>query len=148
MLRAELAADCAPALLAYVAGQPAGFVRVGPRPSHLRLSRTRAIAPNSLQPWDDPSVWTVSCFVVRREHRGQGLTTRLLAAAIDHARRHGARVIEAYPIDPAEGRPRSNDLYQGVLSVFLAAGFREIARPKPGLTIVELELPGTGEQLQ
>lgn len=140
MLRAELAEGPPPALIAYVDGVAAGFVRVGPRTTHVRLARTRAIAPHSPEPWDDPAVWTVSCFVVRREYRNQGLNARLLAAAIDHARDHGARVIEAYPIDAAVGKPRSNDLYHGVLSVFLAAGFREVARPKPHLAIVELAL--------
>ncbi|MGC3955749.1 MAG: GNAT family N-acetyltransferase [Propionicimonas sp.] len=142
LLRAELAADIAPVLLAYVDGEAVGFVRVGARPSHVRLARSRTIAPHSPEPWDDPTVWTVSCFVVRREHRNQGLNTALLGAAIEHARAAGARVIEAYPIDPAVGKPRSNDLFQGVLSVFLAAGFREVARPKPGMAIVELQLNG------
>lgn len=139
-LRTEVEDGPPPALIAYVDGEAAGFVRVGPRPSHVRLSRTRAIAPNSPEPWDDPSVWTVSCFVVRREHRGQGLNTRMLAAAVDYARLGGARVIEAYPIDAGTGKHRSNDLFHGVLSVFRAAGFHEVSRPKPALAIVELEL--------
>ena len=139
-LRTELEDGPPPALIAYVDGEAAGFVRVGPRTAHVRLSRTRAIAPHSPEPWDDPAVWTVSCFVVRREHRNQGLNARLLAAAVDHARRGGARVIEAYPIDAGTGKHRSNDLFRGVLSVFLAAGFREVARPKPDLAIVEREL--------
>lgn len=140
LLRAEVEGAVPPALVAYVDGEPAGFVRVGSRTTHVRLPRTRAIGPNSRQPWDDASVWTVSCFVVRREHRRQGLNARLLAAAIDHARSNGARLIEAYPIDPSVGSPRSNDLFHGVLPVFEAAGFREVARPKPGMAIVELEL--------
>lgn len=140
MLHAEVAAGPPPALVAYVDGEPAGFVRVGPRTTHVRLARTQAIAPNSPEPWDDPAVWTVSCFVVRREHRNQGINTQLLAAAVEYARRSGARVVEAYPIDTALGKHRSNDLYHGVLSVFLAAGFQEVARPKPDLAIVELDL--------
>lgn len=140
MLRAEITAGPPPALVAYVDGEAAGFLRVGPRTTHVRLARTRAIAPNSPEPWDDPTVWTVSCFVIRREHRGKGLSAQLLSAAIDHARRGGARAIEAYPTDTGVSRRRSNDLYRGVLSTFLAAGFREVARPKPELAIVELDL--------
>lgn len=142
LLRAELAAEPAPALLAYADGEAVGFVRVGPRPGHVRLARSRAIAPHSPEPWDDPGVWTVSCFVTRREHRNQGLNALLLAAAIDHARAHGARAIEAYPIDTAVTERRANDLFHGVLSTFLAAGFHEVARPKPDLAIVELDLAG------
>lgn len=140
LLRTEMTESLPPALIAYVDGVPAGFVRVGPRTTHVRLARTKVIAPNSPEPWDDPAVWTVSCFVVRREYRRQGLNAELLAAAIEFARAGGARAIEAYPIDTTMGKRSANDLYHGVLSVFLAAGFRETARPKPHLVIVELDL--------
>ena len=62
-----------PALIAYVDGEAAGWVRVGPRTAQMRIGRTRDIAANTPEPLDDPDVWAVSCFVVRREHRGQGL---------------------------------------------------------------------------
>ena len=139
MLRAELDGHPAPALVAYVDGEAAGWVRIGPRTTQPRLSRTRAFTA-SPHAWDDPTVWAVTCFVVRREHRGLGLMSRLLAAAVDHARDNGARVIEAYPIDTSVGSRASNELYTGILSVFEAAGFREVARPKPERVIVELRL--------
>ncbi len=143
MLRAELEASVAPALIAYVDGEAVGWVRVGPRTAQVRLARTKAFAPNSEEAWDDPSVWAMTCFVVRREHRGEGLNARLLDAAVDHARSHGARVIEAYPIDPDQSPRRSaNSLFTGVVSTFLAAGFREVARPKPERVIVSLDLAG------
>jgi GNAT superfamily N-acetyltransferase len=141
MLRDEMKTDPPPALIAYVDGEAAGWVRVGPRTRHVRLARTRNYAGHSKEPWDDDAVWTVSCFVVRKEHRQQGLNARLLDAAVDFARSHGARVIEAYPMDPHAGKTIPvNDLYHGVLSTFESAGFREVARPKPHLAIVSLEL--------
>jgi GNAT superfamily N-acetyltransferase len=116
-------------------------VRVGPRTAQPRLARTRNFASTSVEAWDDPDVWAVSCFVVRKEHRGAGLTQHLLGAAVDFARDHGARVLEAYPIDPQAGRKRSpNDLYHGVVSVFERAGFREVGRPRPDVAVVSLEL--------
>jgi GNAT superfamily N-acetyltransferase len=141
LLRDELKNDePPPALIAYVDGEAAGWVRVGPRTAQVRISRTRDIIANTPVPLDDPHAWAVTCFVVRREHRGEGLTTRLLAAAVDYARAHGARVIEAYPVDTAAGKKSSNELYHGILSVFEAAGFREIARPKPDRPIVALDV--------
>lgn len=141
MLHDEVAAGPPPALIAYVDGEAAGWVRVGPRTRQVRLARTKAFAANSGEPWDDASVWTVSCFVVRREYRRQGLNARLLDAAIDYAKAGGARVIEAYPVDPSSGRAKSsNDLYHGVLSTFENAGFREVARARPDLAIVSLDL--------
>jgi GNAT superfamily N-acetyltransferase len=67
----------------------------------------------------------------RKEFRGQGLAARLLDAAVDHARTHGARVVEGYPVDTSAGKTSSNDLYHGALSSFVDAGFVEVARPGP-----------------
>lgn len=138
-LHIELGTDPSPALIAYVDGEAAGWVRVGPRTKQPKLARTRW-SRASIQAWDDPDVWAVTCFVVRREYRKQGLTARLLDAAIAHARKNGARVLEAYPSDTSAAKIPVNDLYIGVLSVFEAAGFREVARPKPHRVIVQLEL--------
>ena len=137
LLSEQVAATPAPALVAYVDGEAAGWVRVGPRTLQPRLARTRDFAATT-EDWADPSVWAVTCFVVRKEHRGHGLNPLLLEAAIEHARANGARMIEAYPTDTSVAKRPANELYRGVLSVFRAAGFREIARPKPERVIVQL----------
>ncbi|WP_375384593.1 GNAT family N-acetyltransferase [uncultured Microbacterium sp.] len=139
MLRDEMRGDPAPGLIAYVDGEAAGWVRVGRRDALRRIPRTRELA-EATQPWDDPSIWAISCFVVRKEYRGIGLTARLLEAAVDFARSHGAATIEGYPIDTSAGKKSPNNLFRGVLSVFAAAGFHEIARPKPDRAIVALDL--------
>jgi GNAT superfamily N-acetyltransferase len=140
MLREQIAAPVAPGLIAEVDGEAAGWVRVGPRTVQPRLARTRLFGPNSPEPWDDATVWAVSCFSVRREFRGRGVTSTLLTDAVEFARTHGARVVEGYPIDTSAGRTSSNDLYHGALSTFLDAGFTEIARPRPERVIVSLDL--------
>jgi len=141
LLRVQLAATPSPGLIAYVDGEPAAWVRVGPRTDLQRWVRTKAITALTEEPLDDPEVWAISCFSVRKEHRGKGLNRRLLDAAIDHARANGARVIEAYPVDPTAGRKKpSNDLYHGVLSTFEAAGFEIVGRPKPDTALVSLTL--------
>jgi len=139
MFRAEIEAGPPPGLVAYVDGTPAGWVRVGPRIRQPRLARTRNYAASPI-PFDDPDVWAVSCFVVRRDFRGQGVSTRLLDAAVDYARGGGARIVEAYPIDVAVKKTPVNDLYHGTLSIFENAGFQEVARPKPHIAIVELDV--------
>ncbi|MGU3643927.1 GNAT family N-acetyltransferase [Microbacterium sp. C23T] len=141
LLRDEIDAGPPPALIAYVDGEAAGWVRIGPRTKQVRIGRTRNFSDASQEPWDDDSVWSVSCFVVRKEHRQHGLNAKLLDAAIDYARTSGARVIEAYPLDLDAGKKIPvNDLFHGVLSTFEEAGFREVARPKPHLAIVSLDL--------
>ena len=93
LLRTDLAQTPASALIAYVDGEPAGWVKVSPRPDQPRLALTKAFQ-QSPEPFDDTSVWAISCFVVRREHRGVGLAAEHLArerhpaAARAHRARH------------------------------------------------------------
>lgn len=139
-LRDEVDTGPPPGIIAYVDGEAAGWVRVGPRTTQARIARTRNIVSATPEPLDDPSVWVVSCFVVRRERRGMGVTNALLDAAVSYARTSGARVVEAYPIDTEGKKHSSNELFLGTLPTFLAAGFTEVALRKPGRPIVALEL--------
>lgn len=140
LFRAEIYDGPPPGVIAYVDGDAAGWIRIGPRTRQARIPRTRIIAAASTEPFDDDSVWAVTCFVVRREHRGSGLNLELLEAAVDYARESGARVIEGYPVDTGGEKQRTNDLFHGTLGTFLAAGFTEKTDLKPGRALVALEL--------
>ena len=140
LLHDEIAAGPPPGPVAYVDGEAAGWVRIGPRIAQARLARTRNIVGATSEPLDDPRVWAVTCFSIRREHRGEGLTAALLDAAIDYARGAGARLIEAYPTDTAMGTHRANSLFLGTLATFLAAGFAVVGERKPGHPLVALTL--------
>jgi GNAT superfamily N-acetyltransferase len=140
MFRAEIAGDRPPGLIAYVDGEPAGWVRVGRRTTQARLARTRDVTGSTTEPLDDDTVWAVTCFVVRKEHRGRGLMNDLLDAAVQAARAGGARVVEGYPLDPAAAKRSSNELYRGTVSVFEDAGFTVVDRPKPDRALVSLTL--------
>src|SRR5690606_8686361 len=94
MLHYEIAAGPPPRLVAYVSGQAAGWIRIGPRAEQAPILRSRAIVAATDDPLDDPSVWAVTCFVVRREFRGMGLNVQLLDATIDYAKESGARLME------------------------------------------------------
>lgn len=140
MLRAEIAGGPAPGIVAYVDGDPAGWIRVGPRPAQRRLAHTRAIVAATAEPFDDDSVWAVSCFSVRKEHRRQGINAALLEAAVAYAREAGARLIEGYPIDTDAVKTTSNGLFHGALSTFLRAGFSTTGDLKHGRPLVVLAL--------
>ena len=137
---AEMHGDRAPGLIAYVDGEPAGWVRVGPRIDQARLLRTRDVTTATDEPLDADDVWSISCFVVRTAHRGQGLMKRLLDAAVSTARDAGARVVEAYPLDPTVAKRSANQLYRGTVSMFEQAGFDIVDRPKPDRALVSLTL--------
>lgn len=139
LLRHEVGSGPPPGLVGYVDGSPAGWVRVGPRTAHARIVHSRVAAP-SPEPMDDPSVWVVSCFSVRKEHRRKGINTVLLDAAVAYARDSGARVVEAYPVDNTAKKSSSNSLFVGALTTFLDAGFDVIAEPTDTRRLVSLTL--------
>ena len=123
-----------PGLVAYVDGEPAGWVSLDPREKfpHLEYSR-------KYKRLDDQPVWTVVCFVIGEEFRRQGLSEQLLEAAVAHARKNGARIVEAYPIEPR------NELtgfagFTGIRSVFERCGFAEAGRTVNGRPIMRLHL--------
>ncbi len=72
----------------------------------------------------------MSCFVVRREHRGSGVGAALLEAAVDWASQHGASVVDGHPVDThgLVGAPSPSAMFTGTLSMFQRAGFTEIGR--------------------
>lgn len=140
MFRAEIDAGPPPGLIAYIDGEAAGWIRIGPRIRQRRLAHTRTIVAATQEPFDDDSVWAVSCFVVRREHRGKGLNRALLDAAVDYAKGAGARVVEGYPVDTGGTSQRSNELFHGTLSTFVAAGFEPRGELKAGRPLVALDV--------
>lgn len=140
MFHDEIAAGPPPGHIAYVDGEAAGWIRVGPRPTQQRILHTRSIVDATTEPLDDDSVWAVTCFVVRREHRGKGLNAKLLETAIAHAREAGARMIEAYPVDNTHGSHHANDMFHGALSTFLSAGFQQGPSLSGGRVLVTRQL--------
>ena len=115
--------DVAPGLLAYRDEQAVGWVSLGPREDYERLVTSRILAPV-----DDAPVWSIVCFVVSRRARGQGVATELLAAAIDYGRKHGATMLEAYPVDTSDGRVPAANAFHGTLPMFERAGFQVVER--------------------
>lgn len=123
-LRDVVRGDEPPGLLAYVDGEPAGWVALAPREAYPRLQKSR-----NFQPLDDTPVWSVTCFFVGRGFRKRGLTVELLNAAADHARKRGATVLEGYPVEPGQKRMADAWVFTGLAAAFRRAGFREVARP-------------------
>ena len=133
-LKALVDAGKSPGLLAYRGKVPVGWVSLAPREEFAKLRRSPV-----MKPVDDKPVWSVVCFVVPAEYRGQGVARALLEGAVAHARRHGATLIEAYPVDRPE-RSKDDAMWFGAKSMYDAAGFEEVARRKPTRPIVRLEV--------
>ena len=93
----------------------------------MELHRTSLQLPQGYcgpRPADDSrdGVWSIACFFVPRRLRRQGITDRLIAAAVEYGRGEGATAIEAYPVDSDSPSYR----FMGYVSSFRKAGFREV----------------------
>lgn len=88
-----------PGLLALDDEKAVGWCQLTPRDALPALDRTWR-----LRRVDDSPVWSISCFYIRKGYRRQGVTSVLITAALETARRSGAVAVEAYPID-AEQTP-------------------------------------------
>jgi GNAT superfamily N-acetyltransferase len=129
-----VSAGVIPGLVGYLDGTPAGWISLGPRPEYLRLRRSPI-----MKPVDGTEVWSVVCSYVPRAYRGRGLQHRLLAAAVEFARRSGAAVLEAYPVDKPE-RSHDDFMFFGSRSLYERAGFTEVARRSPTRVVMRLPL--------
>jgi GNAT superfamily N-acetyltransferase len=115
-----------PGLLAFDGDVAVGWCQLTPRDTLPWLDRTWR-----LKRVDDAPVWSLSCLYVRRGYRRRGVTSALITAAIDAARRAGAPTLEAYPLD-ADLTPSASGT--GYASTFARAGFKIVARhvsPRP-----------------
>ena len=124
-----------PGILAYAGNDPVGWCAVEPRAAYPRFAVSR-----NLKPVDDQPVWSVTCFFVARPFRRQGVTVQLLEAAKKHARKHGARILEGYPIEPGGGTVPAAFAWTGFVPAFRAAGFAEALRRSPRQPIVRCTL--------
>jgi GNAT superfamily N-acetyltransferase len=135
MLQAETAcgnpnATVTSGLVAYVDGEPAGWVAVEPRTAYPKLRTLRVPWSGREEDKDDDGIWAVTCFAVRKGYRGRGLTYPLALATIDYARERGARALEAYPMITQPGKEITwGEVHVGARQVFEDAGFKEISHP-------------------
>jgi GNAT superfamily N-acetyltransferase len=103
------------------------------------------LTPREVLPWldrawrriDETPVWAISCFYVRKSYRKRGITSALIEAAVETAKRAGAPAVEAYPLD-ADLSPSASGT--GYVSTFVRAGFQIVAHRTRARPIMRLEL--------
>ncbi|GAB3432316.1 GNAT family N-acetyltransferase [Flindersiella endophytica] len=127
-------------LVAYCGVEPAGWCAVEPRTAYPRLLRMRVPWTGRDENKADEDVWAVTCFVVRRGYRRRGIGSAMARAAVEFARERGARAVEGYPVVKWSGHGTGAiELYVGSVSLFTAAGFREVGRPTARRAVVRVE---------
>jgi GNAT superfamily N-acetyltransferase len=121
-----------PGLLAFDRDVTVGWCQLTPRAALPWLDR-----PWRLRRVDDLPVWSLSCLYVQKGHRRKGVTSVLIAAALQAAKRANAPALEAYPFD-ADISPSASGT--GYASTFARAGFRTVARRAPPRPIMRHDL--------
>ena len=99
--------------LAYIGGKPAGWCHAAPR----KLIDAFAHDPDP----DADRIGQITCFVVARPFRRQGVATALLRAACSDMKSQGFTIAEASPQADADTDAEN---HYGPLSMYLAAGFQ------------------------
>jgi GNAT superfamily N-acetyltransferase len=146
MLRAQTAcgnpgSPTTSGLVAYVDGEPAGWVAVEPWTAYPKLRATRTRWRGRDEDKEDDGVWAVTCFAVRKGFRGRGLTYHLALATVGFARERGARVLEAYPMITHPGKVITwGELHVGARQVFEEAGFEEVSHPTARRYVMRVDL--------
>jgi GNAT superfamily N-acetyltransferase len=125
-LESLVQADIPIGILAYHQGRPVGWCSIAPRETYTLLERS-----TTLKRLDDLPTWSVVCFFIDPDQRGQGLPVKLLQAAVTYAISQGATIIEGYPVELDQSYR-----FMGSPSVFEQAGFHEVAKAKNGRPIV------------
>lgn len=129
-----------PGLIAYAGREPVGWIQVGPRAGTPNWNGARRLsAPLAEHEAADGKVWGVTCFVVRAGWRGKGVASALVEAAAKWAKKNGARILDACPVEVSEKKPNIS-LYHGIASTFAKAGFVEIARRRDDRPLMRLNL--------
>jgi len=127
-------------LVAYVDGDPAGWIAVEPRTEYPKLRKLRIPWTGRDEDKDDAGIWAVTCTVIRKEYRGRGLTYPLTRATVEFARGRGARALEAYPMITEPGKEITwGELHVGARQAFEEAGFVELTHPTVRRVVMRID---------
>jgi GNAT superfamily N-acetyltransferase len=126
-----------PGIIAYSEGRPIAWCSVGPRETFPALERSRV-----LKRIDDKPVWSVVCLFIAKEFRKRGVSVAVLKAAVAHAKKKGARIVEGYPTEVKKGKWPDAFVWTGVPSAYLKAGFKEVHRGSPTRPIMRRYIKG------
>ena len=115
-------------LLGYDGDTPVAWVSIAPRDTYRRLGGP--------EPEDGENIWSLACMFTLCAYRGKGMGHSLIAAAIAHAKKHGATAVEAYPVDPDAPSYR----FMGFVPAFEQAGFKHLGKAGTRRNVMRLAL--------
>ncbi|MEQ1768739.1 MAG: GNAT family N-acetyltransferase [Devosia sp.] len=116
-------------LVGYLDGEPAAWVSIAPRDSYRGdLGGPAAEAGEN--------IWSLACMYVPRRRRGSGFGAQLIGGAIAYAKKRGATVLEAYPVDPDSPSYR----FMGFVPAYERLGFKTVGQAGSRRHVMRLAL--------
>lgn len=130
--KALLDRGCSHGILVYLDREPVGWCQYGPREELTRIDKFasyKKVRPaNSYTKNKEPKkLWRITCFVVNKKHRRQGIAGAALRAALQSIKKQGGGIVEAYPVDDWSGGSFGNLSTHGTVSMFKKQRFKIIA---------------------
>jgi GNAT superfamily N-acetyltransferase len=110
-------------VLAFHKNQAVGWCAIAPRTEFKKLENSKI-----LKRIDNAEVWSITCFFIKKGYRNQGLSRRLINAAVNYAKQNGAEIVEGYPVEPKKYPIPEIFAFTGLAAAFNKAGFIEVAR--------------------
>ncbi len=120
-----------PGLIAYKDNVPCGWCSVAPREHYSTIERSRVLARI-----DDQPVWSLVCFFIDKNFRGEAMSEKLVLGAIEYVKSQGGKIIEAYPANIHKKKMSPVSTYMGIPTILKKAGFKEISRPSKSKIIM------------
>lgn len=129
-------------ILAFYEGEAIAWCALAPRENFIRLERSRVH-----KRIDNLLVWSIPCFFIKKKFRMMGISSIMLTAVIEHARKNDISVLEAYPMIPTSGKLPDAFVWIGVYSVFEKAGFRIVDHSSKNRPMVRYYIDRVGIQI-
>ena len=105
-------------LLGLVDDYPVAWCAFSPREDFIKLEKSR-----SHKRIDEKAVWSIPCLFIDRKYRRMGLSVELLKGAIEYAKGHDIKILEAYPAILTQDKLPDAFVWVGLYKSFKQAGF-------------------------
>jgi len=94
-------------ILVYANGEPVGWCQYGPKEELPRIENAHTYRAHAQEPARQ-KLRRITCFVVLKTHRKQGVATVALKAALASIKKKGGGQVEAYPVASWQSRAFGN----------------------------------------
>lgn len=121
---------CSHGILVYRDQEPVGWCQYGRAEELPRIDddrNYRGLAPEK----QTLPLWRITCFVVDKRYRQQGIGSRALEVALASIKSQGGGLVEAYPVVDWQGASFGNVSTHGTVSMFRKQGFKRVAQFGP-----------------